>query len=132
MTVNLVKCTFKGVPASWTFKAPSNITISDNFLVGSISFICFKNWLQMNVPFLLFPSAKWPWQPTIYKTATGMFPPEAIIFNNGYIEIVAPSLKNNNPNISASLLIIENYIFMFCSWITSRSSLDIIFMLWVI
>ena len=40
-----------------------------------------------------------------------MFPPEARIFNNGHIETVAPSPKNNNPNISASFLIISKFLF---------------------
>ena len=48
-----------------------------------------------------------------------MFFAEASIFNNRNIEIVAPSPKNNNPNISAYFLIIAKLLFMFCSWITS-------------
>ena len=54
---------------------------------------------------------------------------EASIFNNGHLEIFAPSPKNNNPNIPASFLIIAKLLFMFCSWITSSSSFYIIFML---
>ena len=83
----------------------------------------------MYVPSFLFLSDKWPWPSTIFKTATGMFSPEAVIFNNGHLEMVAPSPKINNPNIFASLLIIYKLLFMFCSWITSISSLDIIFLL---
>ena len=60
ITVNLGSYSFKRLPASYTFEAPSNITIYDDVLVGSISFICFKNWLQINVPYFLFPSAKLP------------------------------------------------------------------------
>ena len=55
--------------------------------------------------------------------------PEFIIFNNGHLEIVAPSTKNNNSNISASFLIIAKLLFLFYSWITSSSSLGVIFML---
>ena len=51
----------------------------------------------------------------ISKTATGMFLAEARIFNNGHIEIVAPYPKNNNQNISAYFLIIDKFLFMFCS-----------------
>ena len=60
---------------------------------------------------------------------TGMFVVESIIFNNGHIEIVAPSPKNNNPNISDSFLIIAEFLFIFCSLITSSSSLDMSFLL---
>ena len=56
MTVNLVECTFKTFPASCTFEYPSNITIFDNCLVVSIYFICFKNGLQMNVPYFIVVS----------------------------------------------------------------------------
>ena len=41
----------------------------------------------------------------------------------------APSPKNNKPNISASSLIISKFLFVFCSWIKSSSSLDLRFML---
>ena len=63
------------------------------------------------------------------NTATGMFFSEAIIFNNGHLEIVASSPKNKNPNISASFLIIAEFLFMLCSWITSSSFLDTSLML---
>ena len=46
--------------------------------------------------------------------------------------MVAPSPKNNNPNISAPFLIIARFLFMFYSWITSSSSLDKSFLLGVI
>ena len=54
---------------------------------------------------------------------------ESSIFNNGHLEIVSPSPKNNNPNIPASFLIIDKFLFMFCSWITSSSYLDMRFLL---
>ena len=50
-----------------------------------------------------------------YNTATGMLFAEASIFNNEHLDIVAPSPKNNNPNMSASFLIIAKFLFMFCS-----------------
>ena len=50
------------------------------------------------------------------------------IFNNGHPEIVALSPKNNNPNISASFLIIYKFLFVFCSKITSSSSLVMSFL----
>ena len=65
----------------------------------------------------------------IYKTETGMFFAEARIFKNGHLEIVAPSPKNNNPNISTYFFIISKFLFMFCSRITPSSSLDMRFML---
>ena len=40
---------------------------------------------------------------------------EHSILNNGHLDIVAPSHKNNNPNISDSLLIIAKLLFMLCS-----------------
>ena len=58
-----------------------------------------------------------------------MFFAESSIFNNGNIEIMAPSPKNNNPNIYASFLIISKLLFIFCSLITSSSYLDTSFML---
>ena len=54
---------------------------------------------------------------------------EATIFNNGHLDIVAPSPKNNNPNMSASFWIMAKFLFMFCSWITSSSYLDVTFLL---
>ena len=84
---------------------------------GKNSLIWFKKLLQMNIASFLLPSDRWPWQSTISYTENGMFFAEAIIFNNGYLEIVAPYPKNNNPNISASFLIIVKLFFMFCSWI---------------
>ena len=77
----------------------------------------------------LLPSAKWPWQSTISKTETGMFFVEASIFNNGHLEIMASSHKNLIPYISASFLIISKLLFIFCSWRTSSSSLDVSFLL---
>ena len=86
----------------------------------------------MNVASFLLPSARWPWQSTIYNTATGMLFAEQSIFNNGHLEIVASSPKINNPNISASFLIIAKFLFMLCSWITSSSFLDMGFVLgWI-
>ena len=61
-----------------------------------------------------------------------MFLPEAKIINNGYLEIVEPSPKNNNPNISASFLITTKFLFVLCSWITSSSSLDMSFLVGII
>ena len=61
-----------------------------------------------------------------------MFFAESRIFNNRHLEIVAPSPKNNNPNIFASFLIISKFPFMLCLQITSSSSLDMSFMLGVI
>ena len=54
---------------------------------------------------------------------------QARIFNNGDIEIVAPSAKNKDTNISASSLIMAKLFFMFCSIIASRSYLDLNFLL---
>ena len=34
------------------------------------------------------------------------------IFNNGHLDIVAPSPNNNNPNMSASFLIMAKLLFM--------------------
>ena len=51
--------------------------------------------------------------------------PESRMFNNGHIEIVAPSHKNNNPNISDYFLIVAKLLSMFYSLITSRSSLGV-------
>ena len=53
---------------------------------------------------------------------------EASIFNNVHIEIVVPSTKKK-PNISDSFVIIAKFLFMFCSWITSISYLDMSFLL---
>ena len=83
-----------------------------------------KKQLQMNVASFSLPSDRWPWKSTISNTSTGMFFAEASIFNNGHLEIVAPYPKNKKPNISASFYIIAKFLFMFCSWITSSSSLD--------
>ena len=83
----------------------------------------------MNVASFLYPWAIWPWQSTISNTAPGMFFAEASIFNNGHPYIVAPSPKNNNPNMSAYFLIMAKFLFMFCSWITSSSFLDMSFLL---
>ena len=49
------------------------------------------------------------------KTVTSMFFPEYRIFNNGHIEIVAPSPKNNNTNIFDSFLIIAKLLLVLCS-----------------
>ena len=65
----------------------------------------------------------------ISDTETNMLFAEASIFNNVHIEIVAPSPKNNNPNMSASFLIMAKFLFVFYSWITSSSSLDMSFLL---
>ena len=54
---------------------------------------------------------------------------EAIILNYGNLDILAPSPKNNNPNMSASFLIMDKFLFVLCSWITSRSSLSMSFLL---
>ena len=70
-----------------------------------------------------------PEKSTISNTTTGMLFAEANIFNNGHLEIVAPSSKNNNPNMSDSLLIMDKFLFLFCSWMTSSSCLDMIFLL---
>ena len=86
----------------------------------------------MNVPSFLLPSAGWTWQSTITNTATGMLFAEASIFNKWHLDIVAPSPKNNNPNISSYFLIMAKFLFMFCSWITSSSSFDMSFLLGVI
>ena len=83
----------------------------------------------MNDPYFFSLWAKWPWQPTIYKTVTSMFFRVARIFNNGDLETVAPSPKNKHPNISASFLIMDKFLFMFCSLIASHSYLDINFLL---
>ena len=64
-----------------------------------------------------------------FQYKTGMFFSEASIFNNGHLEIVTPYPKNNNPNISASFLIIAKFLFVFCPWITSSSYLDMSFLL---
>ena len=77
----------------------------------------------------LLPPARGHWQSTISKTATSMFFAEASIINNRNLEIVATSPKNNNPNISASFLIIYKFLFMFFSWITSSSYLYTSFLL---
>ena len=77
----------------------------------------------------MLPSAKWPWQSTITKTATGTFSSEVGIFNNGHLEIMATYPKNNNPYTSAFFYIISKLLFMFCSWITSSTSLDMRFLL---
>ena len=47
---------------------------------------------------------------------------------NGKLKIVAPSRKNNNPNILDSFLIMAKFLFMFCLWIISSSYLDISFL----
>ena len=70
-----------------------------------------KKRLHMNDLYFFLPSAKRPWQSMIHKTETGMFPPESRIFNNKHLDIVAPSTKNNNPNVSASLLIMDKFLF---------------------
>ena len=58
--------------------------------------------------------------------------PDARIFNNGHLDIVAPFPKNNNLNISDSFLIMAKFLFVFCSWIISSSSLDISFLVGLI
>ena len=83
-------------------------------------------------PLFYFHHLNDPDKSTIPKTATGMFFEEAIIFNNVNLETVAPSPKNNNPNISASFLITDKFLFMFYSWIKSSSYLNMIFLLGVI
>ena len=98
---------------------------------GSISFVWFKNILQMNVPYFYchqlndLDNKRFPKQQLVFFS-------EASLFNNGHLESVALSPKNNNPNISSKFLIIAKFLFMFCSWITSSSSLDMSFLLGVI
>ena len=41
--------------------------------------------------------------------------PKDKIFNNGHLEIVAPYPKNNNPDISVSVLIMAKLLFAFYS-----------------
>ena len=62
------------------------------------------------------------------------FPKQQLVCRIHYIQkvhldIVAPSPKNNNPNMSAYYLIINKFLFMLCSLIRSSSSLDISFLL---
>ena len=64
-----------------------------------------------------------------FQNSNWYFFAEIRLFNNEHLEIVAPSPKNNNPNMSASFLIMGKFLFMFCSWITSSSSLDMSFLL---
>ena len=52
---------------------------------------------------------------TIFKAETGIFFSEAIIFNNGHLEIVGIFPKNNNPNISVYFLIVAKFIFVLYS-----------------
>ena len=59
------------------------------------------------------PELDEPDKSTISNTETGMFFAEASILNNGNLDIVAPSPKNNNPNMSASFLIMAKFLLMF-------------------
>ena len=91
--------------------------------------MCSRNLLHIKVPYFTPPYAKWPWQSTSYNTATGRFFPETKIFNSGIMEIVAQSPRNKNPKISDSFLIKIKFLSMFWSWIISKRSLDIRFLL---
>ena len=64
-----------------------------------------------------------------FQNSNWYFFSEASIFNNRHLEIVASSPENKNPNISASFFIIARFLFVFCSWIPSSSSLGTSFLL---
>ena len=90
--------------------------------------MCFKNKLQINVPYFCcyqlndLNKQKFPKQQLIYF-------PQKPGFNNGHLEIVAQSSKNKKPNVSAYFEIISKFLFTLCSLIKLRSFLDIRFLL---
>ena len=77
-------------------KKHSSIKISVFLFVGSF-IIQLINILHLKVPLLLPTSDKYPWPSNIYITDNVRFFPDKNILKLGYLEIVAPSPRNQIP-----------------------------------